>query len=88
MRDRLEPVYDGVGKLRELREVPRCERFEEPGIGQGVPGKIGKDRSRHPNSLDLGSGCSEPAPIMGFGTGTEVTGRLRREPFIRLRDFF
>ena len=83
-----DPAYDGLDELSEPGGVFPCECGEEPGFGQGIPGKIGKDRSRHPNSLDLGSGCSDPAPIMGFGTGMEVTGRLRREPFIRLRDFF
>ena len=65
--------------MRGLRGAPHCERFEESGIGEGVPGKIGKDLSKHPNSLDLGPDCGEFAPIMGFGTGTEVTGRLRRD---------
>ena len=62
------------------------EMIEEPGIGEGIPGKIGKDLSRHPNSFGFGAGCSDPAPIMGFGTGTEVTGRLRRDLAIEVED--
>lgn len=54
----LEPVYEGLEQLSELGGVLRCAIFEEPGIGPGVPGKIGKDLSRHPNSFGLGvTGC-------------------------------
>ena len=70
--DRLQPVWDGFGKLRDPRGALLCEIFEEPGIGQGVPGKIGRYLNRHPNSVDLGSDCCESASIMGFGTVTEV----------------
>jgi hypothetical protein len=73
-------------ELSELGGVLPCEYLEEPGVGSGVPGKIGKDLSRHPNSFDFGSDCCEAAAIMGFGTATEVTGRLRRELAIEVED--
>ena len=71
LSDRLQPVYDGLGKLRKFRGVPRCARFEEPGVGS-IPGKIGKDLNMHPNSFDLDSDCFEAASVMGFGVFTDV----------------
>ena len=67
MRDGFQPVDDRFGKLGELRGVPRCERFEEPGIGQGVPGKIGKDLFTHVEGGQVGTDCGESASVVGFG---------------------
>ena len=68
----LEPIYDGLEELSELGGILRCAIFEEPGIGSGVPGKIGKDLSKHPNSFDLGFDCCEPASVVGFDAFSDV----------------
>ena len=80
MSNKLEPVYDGLEELSELGGILLREIFEEPGAGQGVPGKVGKNLIMHPSSFDLGSDCCEPASTECFGTVKEVAGRLCREP--------
>ena len=80
--ERLEPVYYCFGKLPELRGVLRCERLEEPGIGKGVSGKIGKHLFTHVKPVESGPRCVKAASITAFGTGLQVTLRVLGEPVI------
>jgi hypothetical protein len=68
-------------ELPELRGVLLREMIEEPGIGEGIPGKIGKDLFTHVNPCDIGANGFESASIMGFGAGTEAVIGLRRDPW-------
>lgn len=82
MGNGLQPVYDGLDELSEPGGFFPCECGEEPGIGEGVPGKIAMDLFTHVNPDDIGPRCCESASVMCFGTGTKVMARLRREPLI------
>ena len=52
----------------------RCERLEEPGVGQGVPSKIGRNLFKHPNSFGFYSG---ELSTIGFGASAKVAVGLR-----------
>ena len=87
MGNRLEPVYDGFSKLPELGGVFPRECFDEPGIGEGVPGKIGKSLSTHVNPDDVRSDRRESASVVGFGAVSDVAIGMSGEPLIEIRRF-
>lgn len=67
--------------MPELRGVLLREMIEEPGIGEGIPGKIGKDLFTHVNPCDIGANFFEAASVMGFGDSDLAIG-LSGEPLI------
>jgi len=52
-----------VDEESECGGVDRFERLEELGIGQGVPGKVGKNLFTHFNPVEIDACRCDSAPI-------------------------